>query len=60
MSDVERAVVGAREDAGGQWLILIDFWQDAAGAACRVEDLYTEFACYIKAADLINRHAVTF
>jgi hypothetical protein len=58
--DVQRAVISSGEHAGGQGLTGIDFRQDSTGAAGGGEDLGSEFAGDVVAADFIDGHSVTF
>ena len=60
MGDVERAVVGTGQHAGGERLVLVDFGQDSAGAAGGVEDLDSQFAGHVVATDFVDGHAVAF
>ena len=60
MRDVQRAVIGSGEHAGGELLTGIDFGEDSTRAAGGVEDLDSEFTRDVVAADFVDAHAVTF
>ena len=58
MCNVQRAMIGAGEDAGRERLACIDFRQHSARTSRGVEDLDAKGAGDVVAADLVNCHAV--
>jgi len=60
MRNVQSAVIASGQHAGCEGLAGVGFGKDSAGTTGRVEDLDSEFAGDVVAADFVNGHAVTF
>ena len=60
MRNVKRAVIRTGERAGCEGLVGVNFRKNTTRAAGGVEDLDSEFAGDLVAADFIDGHSVTF